>query len=363
MPEFIHYPPGAVRKRGQGKPDCGSVAGRHRLTVLERWMPYDESHFPRSCPICNTALPAHGSQFADTINRIIDFPCAVCGDFRISWKDEQLVPAEFGQDEEAALVLSHRIRGLERPGAAPPFLTLDMLRRMREEGLPDPDQQADNLVLWLGKKSRPGHELGLSVEEIPIIGCRDAEGLEWLIEHLLVQGLLAGRADDPVNNYGTFELMLTMDGWRRYGELTRQIVDSRLAFMAMDFRGDDDLRRLYSECLRPAVRETGFELRRIDEDPLAGSIDARMRVEIRKSRFVVCDLTYANSGAYWEAGFGEGLGLPVFFTCRRDWMSKVHFDARQQYIVDWDPGQLPDAARRFRDVIRATIPGARLGDE
>jgi len=33
----------------------------------------------------------------------------------------------------------------------------------------------------------------------------------------------------------------------------------------------------------------------------------RMRLEIRRSRFAVVDLTHGNRGAYWEAGFAEGL--------------------------------------------------------
>ena len=40
-----------------------------------------------------------------------------------------------------------------------------------------------------------------------------------------------------------------------------------------------------------------------------------MRVQIRASRFVICDLTHGNRGAYWEAGFAEGIGRPVIFVC------------------------------------------------
>jgi len=40
-----------------------------------------------------------------------------------------------------------------------------------------------------------------------------------------------------------------------------------------------------------------------------------MRVEIRSAKFLVADLTDENRGAYWEAGFGEGLGKKVYYTC------------------------------------------------
>ena len=51
--------------------------------------------------------------------------------------------------------------------------------------------------------------------------------------------------------------------------------------------------------------------------PKAGLIDDRLRVEIRTSRFLIADLTHENAGAYWEAGFAEGLGKPVIYTCEK----------------------------------------------
>jgi nucleoside 2-deoxyribosyltransferase len=63
------------------------------------------------------------------------------------------------------------------------------------------------------------------------------------------------------------------------------------------------------------VAATGFILRRLDDEPKAGLIDDRMRAEIQASRFVIVDLTHMNRGAYWEAGYAEGLGKPVIYTC------------------------------------------------
>jgi nucleoside 2-deoxyribosyltransferase len=68
----------------------------------------------------------------------------------------------------------------------------------------------------------------------------------------------------------------------------------------------------------------GFKLTRLDDDPKAGIIDDRLRVEIRTSRFLIADLTHENRGAYWEAGFAEGDGKPVIYTCRKGHISEVH---------------------------------------
>ena len=70
----------------------------------------------------------------------------------------------------------------------------------------------------------------------------------------------------------------------------------------------------------------------------AGSIDERLRVEIRRSRFLIADLTDRNAGAYWEAGFAEGLGKPVIYTCEKSVFEeeKTHFDTNHMHTVLWD---------------------------
>src|SRR3546814_6925901 len=60
----------------------------------------------------------------------------------------------------------------------------------------------------------------------------------------------------------------------------------------------------------------------------AGIIDNIMRSQIRDAAFVIVDLTHDNSGAYWEAGYAEGLGKPVIYICEKAKFdkAKTHFD-------------------------------------
>ena len=39
---------------------------------------------------------------------------------------------------------------------------------------------------------------------------------------------------------------------------------------------------------------------------------------IRDAKFVIADLTHDNNGAYWEAGYAEGLGKPVIYICEKE---------------------------------------------
>ena len=86
-------------------------------------------------------------------------------------------------------------------------------------------------------------------------------------------------------------------------------------------------------------------------------IDNQLRAAIIGSRFLISDLTYGNQGAYWEAGFAEGLGLPVIYTCKAaSWAaSKTHFDTNHMVTIVWDPGNPMTASNELTATIRATL--------
>jgi nucleoside 2-deoxyribosyltransferase len=148
-----------------------------------------------------------------------------------------------------------------------------------------------------------------------------------------------------------------MEGWLRYELLKKGHVLSRKALMAMKF-GDSELDQVVESCFRPAVSRAGFTLYTIIEDQPAGLIDDQLRVALRTSRFILADLTHGNNGAYWEAGFAEGLGRPVIYTCREtDWgLRSSHFDTNHLVTIIWETANLHRAGARLTTTIRATLP-------
>jgi nucleoside 2-deoxyribosyltransferase len=85
----------------------------------------------------------------------------------------------------------------------------------------------------------------------------------------------------------------------------------------------------------------------------AGIIDNIMRARIRDSAFVLVDLTHDNAGAYWEAGYAEGLGKPVIYICERAKFEKArtHFDTNHCTTVVWTV----DDADTFKTELIATL--------
>jgi nucleoside 2-deoxyribosyltransferase len=126
--------------------------------------------------------------------------------------------------------------------------------------------------------------------------------------------------------------------------------------MAMKF-GQSDVGDAVEKCFRPAVKRAGFELRVLTDQQPAGLIDNQRRASILAARFVIADLTQGSPGAYWEAGFGEGLGLPVIYTCEETaWKQQgTHFDTNHLNTVTWNLAKPKKAEDRLTATIRATF--------
>lgn len=239
-------------------------------------------------------------------------------------------------------------------------LSTELVTKIVQEPRPSLAEQADNFVRWLGDNTQAGGDpvrCDLPAIEA-IVGSATSREFLFVFDHLKNQGMVAGgRHFDKINKATHIEATLTFPGVQRYDELKRATSDSRKAFMAMEY-GHNDLDGMYKDVFKPAVRETGFDLFILPERPKAGLIDDRLRVEIRTSRFLVADLTHENAGAYWEAGYAEGLGKPVIYTCKKQKFEecKTHFDTNHHLTIRWDCAKPQDAATELKATIRATLP-------
>jgi nucleoside 2-deoxyribosyltransferase len=160
--------------------------------------------------------------------------------------------------------------------------------------------------------------------------CGDATETENLAR--LMQSM--GWIEPVAASASAFSVMISARGWERLEKLRRRRAESDQGFVAMWF--DDPMRRAYDNALAPAITDAGYQPHRVDRREFEGKIDDEIVAQIRRSRFVVAEFTGHRYGVYWEAGFAAGLGLPVFFTCRKEEMGKLHFDVRQYNCIDWE---------------------------
>lgn len=260
--------------------------------------------------------------------------------------------------------ITTRLINERRSGNRCPFLTADIIDEVKSLPRLRLSDRIDRLLLYLlHVGQRPGTSLSLNhsdtknLYEIAAWTESDSDdetiGFLKLIEFT---GLLQWDDDG--------ELSLTMEGWERLESLENSNQTSRQGFVAMWFGSEMDA--AFSEGFEPGIFDAGFRPFRIDQKEHANKIDDEIVAEIRKSRFVVADFTCpllpypegnitpnARGGVYYEAGFAQGLNIPVIWTVRADCLDYVHFDLRQFAQIVWE--EPADLRTKLYNRIRALI--------
>lgn len=317
-------------------------------------MPFDATRPTGKCTVCGSPANILHTEFR--VGEVVN--CSRCGDFTVSHVVAEDIGLPFTEPKKRALA-SYAIRKMQKRGAPRPQLSKEFFSRLSTLNLPSPTDMMDNLVLMLAEEAddRPGKELQILYGEeklLGTIGAVEFTDVQWTTAFLRSQGLLVGE----VGNVSASKIRLTPQGWQRVDELQRAHISSRYAFFARKFK-NDDLDELFDSYLRQAVLDTGYELRTATQK--AGHIDAIIEDEIRRCGFLIADLSDDNAGAYWEAGFAEGLGKDVIYICRTKNRQgepvKTHFDTDHRQTVRWDLTDPEAFVKQAKAVIRNTLLG------
>ena len=257
--------------------------------------------------------------------------------------------------------LSHALRSASR-GTAPLFITTDWINAFqRDARLPTPATQAANLIARIGDSvAKDGKGLFIDdVTDTPLVGAFDRRMFHDLLQELIDRGLIRRLEQASIPNPRDAGVLrgslygLTLDGWDRYEAEKRGRFAGHYGFIAMKF-DDPILDPFISDDVKPAIRDKlGYDLIDMRNVSRAGVIDNIMRVQIRDAAFVLVDLTHENSGAYWEAGYAEGLGKPVIYICEQTKFdtAQTHFDTNHCTTVMWSC----DDPKPFLDRLIATL--------
>ena len=195
-----------------------------------------------------------------------------------------------------------------------------------------PAVQAMNLIREIGDKVSQSNE---PLDQMTIQNNLEKQLFDELVESGIIKVM---RTISPLGNSSIFMgVNLTLEGWEQYEAEKRGKFEGSYGFIAMQF-GDPGLDVFVQDVVKPIVKEgIGYDLVDMRDVAQAGIIDDIMRVQIRDSAFVIADLTHDNHGAYWEAGYAEGLGKPVVYICERTKfeMDGSHFDTNHCTTVLW----------------------------
>jgi hypothetical protein len=279
------------------------------------------------------ALCGLNAEAGNTTHRTVEIRCPKCGHYERtgSVKDElSSVPLV------KRLIISSWVWEQNRFGNVPTItnenlgglLTLPPLTFF---------EKAKRLLVYVAERTP---RLGLfvefkNVELQAMLQAQDNHDVGFIAQFLMDKHFLQQTGSAGLNYMITADGLLKADEWRASATAGTQ------GFIAMWFDKSTD--EAYESGLFKGIQEAGYKPLRIDMKEHANKICDEMISEIRRSRFLVADLTNHRPNVYYEAGYAAGHGIPVFWTCRKDHTKDQHFDIRQYNCIDWvDPKELAD---------------------
>jgi hypothetical protein len=314
------------------------------------------------CPICHRN-DAEGGRIPS--RDAYGFECRRCGHFKISGTAAIVAKglAEDLRPHISCFLRERTVRKLEpimlltaAPGKEDPSEPATSLADAAA-GFPLPVQERLDRTLQnlAAVGPRPGATLSLDGEvDAPLTYAEDARVMKFVLLQLEALGFIGLQS---TKDGGL--VTLSVQGWNRVADLERGVrpAGTGQAFVALWFGNPDRV-----ECeagLAEGVRGAGYTPWIADRVDYIDKVDERIIAEIRKSRFLVADLTGHRPNVYYEAGFANGLGIPPIFTCHRDHVGDAHFDTRQYNMILWTNRDELATALKHRIVAVFGLPGER----
>lgn len=294
----------------------------------------------------------------------------------------------YTDDQKAAISITLR-KDWETSGRRPranKIMSADLAKIVSQYKPMGPIEKMDYALLSFEKASKyVGAPVTVDAgNDYPLFNCREPREIISICRFLFEEGYTV--VPDTVNPQNN--LSITAKGYQKLREIQKSNKESRQCFVAMWF--SDEMNDVYEKAIKPAIEfiEKGdtkprFESIKIDNVHHINDINDEIVAQIRRSRFMVCDLSGYRGGVYFEAGFAYGLGLEVIYTCRKDWTKEeilkdekgkeikslidskganinvikegIHFDLAHRNRIEWDMANLDDFKKKLEDRIKAVI--------
>jgi hypothetical protein len=228
-----------------------------------------------------------------------------------------------------------------RAGIAVPQIDGNNIEDVKRQPPLNFSERIDRVLELLGNRTKIGGVVAVDVASaqsrqtlddlLAFTESADAEEAQSMLKMLDGDIGLVGRSQETL-------FYLKPKGWFRLDELHRKEVKSSQAFVAMWF--NKATQEPYTNGLYKAIYDSGYEARRVDQQHHhLNKVDDEIIAEIRRSRFLVADFTCepgnVRGGVYFEAGYANGLGIPIIWTCKNTSMGDLHFDTRQYPHIEW----------------------------
>lgn len=275
------------------------------------------------CEVCvdqmATTIPSGGF---DEVHQ----KCQRCGEFKLTGSAGSVMRNGLGKAKRA--LLSGWVRNQNRLGSVP-MITTENLKKILAAPLPLVMQRA-NALLEEALLGLDGLGDSFNIDEPRFLAATyssNNKDVNYLFGILRDQDLA-----DAKKHGGGCEIRPR--GYIKLDELKGRGSVSPNGFVAMSFQ--EDLKYVYTDGFQVDILGAGYEPVLMNRIEHINRIDDEIINQINSAGFVVADFTGHRGGVYFEAGYALGIGLPVFWTCKKNEMADLHFDIRQFNCIAWD---------------------------
>ncbi len=227
----------------------------------------------------------------------------------------------------------------------------------------NPIEKMEKAILQLSKRTNgnPGNPVRVNVDEdftfgyaldpkdfIFLLNSLEEAGyinLTWITEHLV-----RGKSPKAIyNRTKECDLDFLLKGWQFIQDLKKGNKESKQGFVACYF---DEKHKKYSEAIVRGITNTNlFKPMIIRDEDYPETILEKGLGEIRRSRFVIADLSGSRHSVIFETGFAFGLGLDVIFVMKKEELEscdvKKEFYTKNYKIIPYsDEKELEEVVER-----------------
>ena len=344
-----------------------------------------------NCPICYQTLD---SAFYDDEHNRTNCKCNFCGSFKFPGliKDGHISKKLKALNSIQRVSIAYELKDQSQSGETVLLSSEKLATMMKNTSIPPVSTQIKNIIQYIGNEY---NKTGSSLNWLPyrfyiLIGVQSTKATRSLLGKLQEENLISF-TEEKRSGIGVTNLELTLKGWEQFesydfydldigkgsdwkkakdrvkanfnfihqnrSKSELEVSKSKLGFIAFQYE-ETILENLVRDHIKPKIKtELDFTVYDMRDVSKAGIIDNLIQTQIRKSRFVIADLTHDNSGAYWEAGFATAVGIPVIYICEKKKFEEVktHFDTSHWTTVLWTHGDEPNFCKKLIKTIKNSL--------
>ncbi len=312
-----------------------------------------------NCPICD--LPLISFKEDHNLN-ISDFNCSACGQFSATYeyinrhKKENVHFIQGALRERQLNNLSTTLfmgdskskqKGIH-------FTEKELLKSVQ---IPEnPAQKIEKFLENLSKVTKDNLAENITINrknDFPLCYSKDAKELDWIWKTMNDKGYFHGVSRDKLKSY---KFQLSIEAWEKIETLKHGNNECKQGFIACSF-GED--REEFITAIENGIEKAGFNPMCIKDKYYTNSIMNKALSEIRKSKFVIVDLTNQRNPVSFESGYVFGLKINCIFVIqKKDWddnekREKVGFYEKHYKINIYEKEK--DLEKIIETAIKSTI--------